>query len=242
MSKLKEIRELRCLTQEKLGQAIGSNKSYICRLENGTQDITRIRTDTMQRICSVLDCKSEDLLEQNEPEFEYDETQPGYKFLIIDGLYWCPMFPNAYIIKIEDTLYKLNFNVTNRILLDKRVLCKDDLLVMNRPLPEERRELNQSEYITNGCAPRGGFKVELGRAIKSEEFDNLKVKYNISDNDVSGEYIDTVGTLYGKYAKEYTAIQVRLDGENPISVAEELSDKGIQAFAGNADRITIRVR
>lgn len=59
---LKSLRKKSNLTQEALGQAIGSNKQYICRLENGTRALSNIRMETAMKICEALHCSLDELI------------------------------------------------------------------------------------------------------------------------------------------------------------------------------------
>ena len=233
MNELKKIRESRGLTQEQLGKAIGSNKSYICRLENGTQDIRRIRTDTMQKICSALGCKSEDLL-SDDITFDHEKIN-GKEYTIVDGLYYCPSL-NSYVAEINGKCYVLNKAY------DLYKPFDEQITQLEKPLPQSAKEQPDWFYQEHGCVPRKGFTVEIGRAITEKEFNDLKIKYHLTDDDITGEFVDCKGERYGKkYAKEFTCVQIRVDG-NPVSVESELKEKGIEAFAGNSDRVNIRVR
>ena len=84
MSKLKDMREARGITQEELAKRIGSVRSYICRLESGAQDINFIQANTLGRLCTALDCKPEDLLEAD--SFEFEEIN-GEKYQTASTLY-----------------------------------------------------------------------------------------------------------------------------------------------------------
>ena len=233
MNRLKEIRESRGFTQEQLAKMIGNNKQAICRLETGTRDLRNVRADTMQKICFALDCKPEDLISED-TSFEHEEID-GKQYTIVDGFYYCPSF-NSYIAEINGKCFALNKGFD----LDKTF--DEQIIPMARPLPQSAKEQPNWFYQEHGCVPRGGFKVEIGRAITKIEFDELKNKYHLTDDNISGEFINSKGTRYGKkYAKEFACVQIRVDG-NPISVESELTEKGIEAFAVNSDRVNVRVR
>lgn len=59
MNKIKEIRELRGLSQARLADLIGTSQPQIDRLEKGQRKLT---TDWMARIAAALNCKQSDLL------------------------------------------------------------------------------------------------------------------------------------------------------------------------------------
>ena len=69
---VKKIRTAAGLTQEELATMIGSSKQYISSLERGERNINQIRADTMQRLCSALNCNSDDLI-IIKSEFECDD-------------------------------------------------------------------------------------------------------------------------------------------------------------------------
>lgn len=59
---LKSLRKKTNLTQDELGQAIGSNKQYISRLESGTRDLSKVRVETAMKICEALHCSLDELI------------------------------------------------------------------------------------------------------------------------------------------------------------------------------------
>ena len=66
-------------------------------------------------------------------------------------------------------------------------------------------------------------------------------KYNRTDDDISSEFVDVVGDLYGKkWRKEFKAIQIK-GFLNPVIAAYDLRDKGIEAAAVGADYLNIRI-
>lgn len=56
---LKEWREHRGLTQERLGELAGRSKAYISQLENGSRAYTQ---ETLEKLAAALECKPGDLL------------------------------------------------------------------------------------------------------------------------------------------------------------------------------------
>ena len=84
---LKEVRTQVGLTQEQLADAIGTSKSYISQLENGSRNIDTIRQCTMSKLCAALSCKPEDLFVPI--KFEYNEDGN----LIVDSVWHDPHFP-----------------------------------------------------------------------------------------------------------------------------------------------------
>ncbi len=62
MSKLKEMRTVRGLSQSQLAKKAGvSYRAYQC-YEQGTAYFDRVHMDTMLKICLTLECKMEDII------------------------------------------------------------------------------------------------------------------------------------------------------------------------------------
>ena len=229
---LKEIRIQAGLTQEQLADAMGTSKTYISQLENGTRNIDTIRQSTMQKLCSALNCTPEDLIVPL--EFEYDEDGK----LIIDSAWHDPHFPTGYVILIENSAFLLpmgrNYNngeTASKVMRPLKFYTKD----------KHTEKIRDYEYVFIPCVPRNGFDVKLGRAITEEELSLIRKKYNITDNDISGEFEDTKGKIYGKYAKSYTCVQVRVDASIAIGLESELVSMGIEAGNISPGRVNIRV-
>lgn len=62
MSKLKEIRELRGLSQSKLAELTGVNIQMIQKYEQGTRDINKAQAITVYQLAEALDVSVKDLL------------------------------------------------------------------------------------------------------------------------------------------------------------------------------------
>lgn len=230
---LKKLRTKAMLTQEDLASMVGTSRLYISQLETGVRDIKKLNQSTLQAICSVLECTTDQLTAST--EFEYDEDNR----LIVDKLYWDPKLQNRYIAKIGDEYFVLpRTTVTTR---NKKIT---DLRPIKSISATAEEQFNYV-YVMYNCVPRDGFNVDIGRAITQDELLELKKKYNISDDNISSEFIDKKGGIYGrKYMKTYTAIQICTSDftNNPIDLEVELVKKGIEAFAVNADRVNIRVK
>lgn len=236
-NKLKEIRTNIGLTQEQLAQAIGTSKSYISQLESGDRDIRRLRQDTIQRICAALNCDTDDLIVL--AKFEYDNENR----LIVDNLWYDPALPNNRIIEIDGDYF---IAPTFYTFLDNssKPITKEQLRPMLKKLSVTSKKLPQHNYLMFGCVPRGGFKVEIGRAITNGELSDLIQEYNLTKDDISGEFIDTKGEIYGDSVKvSFTAIQIKVSsGATAISIENKLRDKGIEVANITTGRINIRVR
>lgn len=236
-NKLKEKRTEMGLTQEQLAQMIGSSKQYISQLENGDRDIRRLRQDTIQRICAALNCNIDDLIVL--AKFEYDNENR----LIVDNLWYDPALPNNRIIEIDGDYF---IAPTFYTFLDNssKPITKEQLRPMLKKLSVTSKKLPQHNYLMFGCVPRCGFKVKIGRAITNEELFDLIQEYNLTKDDISGEFIDTKGRIYGDSVKvSFTAIQIKVpSGTTAISIENKLRDKGIEVSNVTSGRINIRVQ
>lgn len=230
MNKLKELRTEAGLTQAELAERMGTSKQYISQLETGLRDIKQIRTDTMMRLCDVLGCTPENLIVNT--TFAYDDEGR----LIVDKIFTDPSYPNGYIVSIDGEYFALNFGITS----DKPT---GDLLKPIKKAPTERAdEIAQHHYVLLMCVPKDGFNVNVGRAITDQEFKDFKDKYNLTESDISGEFVDVIGGIYGdKYKKSFTVVQAEIKFK-AIAAESELRAKGIQAYSGAPDRLNIRIK
>lgn len=229
---LKTIREEARISQTQLAEIIGSSKSYISQLENGQRNINNIRADTMQRICEALNCTPADLT--RDIELEYDEDGK----LIVDKLYLDPICvnPNKTLTVIKGNLYYLDSNITHSY--------KSRLTPLRYgTVSKDAKEAPIYVYSLLKVTRRNGYDIELKRAITPEEFNEFKTKYNLTEDDISNEFVDVKGSAFGsKYAKEYTVIQVQTKNTNEVAVESELLKMGIEASAICAGRVNIRVK
>lgn len=230
---LREVRTQAGMTQEQLAESIGTSKAYISQLENGTRNIDTIRQSTMSKLCAALNCNPEDLIVPT--KFQYDEDGK----LIIDSAWHDPHFPTGYILLIDGTAYLLpmgrNYNSGEdavKIIRPLKFYTKDD---------KHTSKVRNYEYPFIPCVPRNGFDIKLGRAITFEELNDLREEYHITDDDISGTFEDVKGAIYGKYAKTYTCVQVRVDNNKAILLEGHLIKMGIEAANIAPGRVNIRV-
>ena len=230
---LKQIRQRAGLTQEQLAEIMGTKKQYISSLETGARNISTIKTDTMSRLCTALNCSINDLFISDDI-FEFDEDGN----LIIDNLY---LINGLKIIDIKGTyficpmssVYYSNREVKNIV----------DYLkpYMGKISPKAEKLPPEINYPLLGVAPREGYKIKIGRAITADEFKTFCDKYKITKDEMTQEFVAVKGELYGKYAKTYTAVQVKIKS-NPLVAEEDLTSKGIEANAVTPTLIDIRVK
>ena len=234
MNKLRELRTMANLTQQQLADVCGLSKNYISQLERGTRSINHMQHDTLSNICNALGCSPEDII-LNENTFEYDEDGK----LIVDNIWIDPTISFRAIAEINGS-YFLMPHLSNNVDYSKTPIV-DDMVEMRRPASASSDEANITWYLHFNCTRRSGWDVKLGRAITPEELKEFMSKYNRTDDDISSEFVDVVGDLYGKkWRKEFKAIQIK-GFFNPVIAAYDLRDKGIEAAAVGADYLNIRI-
>jgi len=229
---LKEVRIQAGMTQEQLAESIGTSKAYISQLENGARNIDTIRQSTMSKLCAALNCNPEDLIAPI--EFKYDEDGK----LIIDSAWHDPHFPTGYVLIINDAAYLLPMGRNYKSGVDA---VKVMHLLRFYTKGDRAEKIKAYEYPFIPCVPKSGFDIRLGRAITEEELDDIRKEYSITDDDISGKFDDVKGRIYGKYAKTYTCVQVRVDNNKAISLEERLLKMGIEAGNIAPGRVNIRV-
>ena len=229
---LKEVRIQAGMTQEQLAESIGTSKAYISQLENGARNIDTIRQSTMSKLCAALNCNQKDLIAPI--EFKYDEDGK----LIIDSAWHDPHFPTGYVLIINDAAYLLPMGRNYKSGVDA---VKVMHLLRFYTKGDRAEKIKAYEYPFIPCVPKSGFDIRLGRAITEEELDDIRKEYSITDDDISGKFDDVKGRIYGKYAKTYTCVQVRVDNNKAISLEERLLKMGIEAGNIAPGRVNIRV-
>lgn len=226
MNKLKALRQAAGMTQEELAKRAGTSKAYISDLERCVRRFERIRVDTAQRICAVLGVAPDEIYNTAEPELEYEDGK-----LIVDGWYYDPRF--GFVAEIHGSLF----------LADVREPGAVKLKPMHCGLAETATEPPEYNMFFNGIIPRDGYHVSIGRAATDAEIKSICDRYEIGEDDISGEFVDVAGAAYGdKYKKTYTSIQVMVVGGNAIKLEMELISNGIQAGNVAPGRVNIRVK
>ena len=66
MSKLKEKRQALGLSQSQLAEKSGVNVRVLQHYEQGSKNFDHARIDTIMKICIALNCKPEDVIEDEE--------------------------------------------------------------------------------------------------------------------------------------------------------------------------------
>ena len=162
--------------------------------------------------------------------FEYKNN-----LLIVDELIYDPAYPTDVVIRIDGEYYMINTaEAINRPIKNIRPYKKP---VCNNWY----RGTHDWQFLINGLIPRDGFKVPVGRPITVEEFREVVEKYGLTDAEISKEFDDMIGGIYGEeFAKTFKAIQVKVPANEAISLEDELKAKGIQAGNVAPGRVNIR--
>lgn len=158
--------------------------------------------------------------------------------LIVDEIIIDPGLPSNFIVRIGVDFYMMsNAKTTGKVTeKDLRPYKKQTNKTWYRPT-------SPHNFWIHGLVPRGGYQVDIGRAATEAEFSEVVLKYGLTEDDVSNEFTDSRGGLYGEeFKKSFPARQIRLKttGE-ALEIERELRSKGIEASNGSPDRVNIRV-
>jgi hypothetical protein len=165
--------------------------------------------------------------------FEYEND-----LLIVDEAIIDPSLPTAIVVKIKDSYFLIShteMGLSNKPI--KEISIRPYLKKVNE---NWMRMDHNYELLFAGMIPRGGFSVDLGRPITADELKDLCVKYNLTDSEISKEFEDKKGAIYGKYAKIMKSIQIKVPDNEAIGLETELISKGIEAGNGSTGRVNIR--
>lgn len=66
MSKLKEVRQAKGLSQSQLAEKANMNVRTLQHYEQGSKIFDHARIDTILRVCLALDCKMDEIIENHE--------------------------------------------------------------------------------------------------------------------------------------------------------------------------------
>ena len=162
--------------------------------------------------------------------FEYKND-----LLIVDELIYDPSLPTSIVVRIDAEYYMYNAaEARNKPIKNLRQYKK-------QPHKSWRRGSYNHEFLMGGLIPRGGFNVPVGRAITAEELKEIVEKYSLTDDEISEEFENVIGGIYGEeYAKTIKSIQVKVSGNEAIPLETALKEKGIQAGSGSPGRVNIR--
>lgn len=164
--------------------------------------------------------------------FEYKDN-----LLVVDELYFDPRYPINPVVKIRDGYYMLPAGYVTA----KRISEGELKPFKDKPGTRARKAMQSFEYLMCRLIPREGFKVNVGRAITEEELEGLKQEYGLTDDDISKEFDDEKGAIYGDDTKQtYKAIQIRVLANEAIALEEKLRERGIEASSGSPGRVNIR--
>ena len=157
--------------------------------------------------------------------------------LVGDGAYRVMGYSGDIVVKIDDEFYLLPaLNRTSNDLTKFKKLPES--IVKNKEL----HELLDFEYVTKELEKKSGYEIKVGRAITDEEFDELKQKFNLTEDDISEPFEFKKGAIFGeKYEIKYTCLQIQLDNKDAMEMEQKLKEKGIEAANIAADSLNIRI-
>lgn len=163
------------------------------------------------------------------------EENKKNKKIIVDCAYWYDAYPHNIIAELDGKMYLIpthnrKSNNLSDFRLVKQVIGKECM-----------REFPDYDYITWGLEKRSGYDIVLRRAITGKEMEELKKEFSLTDDDISEPYESVKGEVYGKYAKKYKCIQVKVPNDAAIGLETRLKNKGIEAANINVGTIEIRV-
>lgn len=245
---IKKLRKAKGLTQEELGKACGKAKSYIAELESGKRNIAGVAAKTLVSIAQALGVDAEDIIdppeELDDSDFEWEDVYSTGKeseyYLVVDNVIYSDRI-NKLIFNIDDVWYEKK---TDRF--NKTVPIDKQLRVIKVSIDDtNKRSYNNDATFVIGSryVPRGGFIVNVEREITKSELEEIIEKYGLTEDDISNEFIDSKGDIYGpKYRKTFSAIQIRVPESEAIPLEKKLRNKGIEAFNVSPGRVNIRVK
>ena len=148
--RIKEARELRRLTQEQLGNALGMNKSTIQRYETG--QISKIKIPVLESIAKALNVnpnwlalKSEDMAIKKYPyEIENIIPLPKTKKVPLVGTIACGT-PITAVENIEDYI-----DMSEDVHADFALRCKGDSMINARIFDGDIVYIRQQPDVENG--------------------------------------------------------------------------------------------
>lgn len=148
--RIKEARELRRLTQEQLGNALGMNKSTIQRYETG--QISKIKIPVLESIAKALNVnpnwlalKSEDMTIKKYPyEIKNIIPLPKTKKVPLVGTIACGT-PTTAVENIEDYI-----DMSEDIHADFALRCKGDSMINARIFDGDIVYIRQQPDVDNG--------------------------------------------------------------------------------------------
>lgn len=243
---IKKLRKEQGLTQEQLGNAIGASQTYIADLESGRRDIKNISADTLVKLANKLGTSAEYII--NPPEhlddadFEwdkvYDNGDDGDYWLVIDALAYNGNYQPLFCI--DGSWYKK----IGKNAFDKSKPIDEQLAIVKSNLVNSNayKGMLPLDYYYCKCVPRDGITINLGREITKSELDEIIKRYKLAEDDISNEFVDKKGDIYGKYRKTYTSIQIRVDDTEALDLESKLRKKGIEAANIASGRVNIRVK
>lgn len=179
----------------------------------------------------------ENLLVEKMEETKMEENRIPNGTLIVDCAYEAPEYPGNIMIEVNGEYYLLPvpFRSTNDLKAFKKL---DKNIIANKCL----KEISSYRYPTNQIEKKDGFDLGIGRAITDEEFTALKKELNLTEDEISDSYTETLSAIFGKKTeKTITCRQIKIPCEKGIPIESALKKKGIHAANITAGIVQIRI-
>lgn len=228
-------RKERGLTQAQLAEILGCHSKDVSEWESGKR---QPRADYMIKIADALGCTIEDIVLGG--RLEYDERGR----LIVDRVIfsfkfgkWIFQIGSKWYMPVREGIYSSGMDLAKEMkampyFVESNDTRKEDGFpgpAVMLSLPISPREI-----------PDG--KLSIGRSITKKELSELRAKYNIGDDDISGRYDTYKYRMYGKNARQFRAMQIRIgDAVKAIQEKDRLEKMGIEASVITVGIIEVRV-
>lgn len=242
---IKKLRKEYGLTQEELGKKIGKSKAYIAELESGKRDIKGVAAQTLVKLAEELGTQAEYII--NPPEYlddkdfewdkVYDDGNDSDYWLVVDGLAYSKQI-NQHIFYIDGCWYQK----IDRNAFTKSKPIDEQMIMLKNASWMQPEETPRDVYYAHKCTPRGGINIPLGREITKTELDEITKQYGLSEVDISNEFVDKRGDIYGKYRKVFTSIQIRIAPKEALDLESKLNKQGIEAANVASGCVNIRIK
>lgn len=162
-------------------------------------------------------------------ELEYENGM-----LIVDELINEPSLSGSILVRIDNEYFII------RNAFSVNPIKQDSLRPYMRHVNEkwERATLDY-DFLMANLMPRGGYKVPVKRPATHEEFELICKELGLDEGDISSEFEDKIGDVYGKYAKTIKRRQIRVPELEAIPLERKLRKMGIEASNISPGRVNI---
>lgn len=228
---LKEIRKSHGMTQKQLAEKAGINIRQLQKYESGEYALENMTIKTAEAVSKALGCSVDVLTNPNKKEEEdMKEKIMVERCYVIHGT-------DDYLVEKEGEYYLLSWKRPNNSRM-RKVDSKD----WAKAKIKGGYEVQNYMYVMLGLEKRTGYDVKVGRAITSEELEELKRRYNLDEKRITEPFEDKRGAIFGEeWQKTFTSVQIAVDPLEALSLEKDLVTKGIEAANVAAGRVNVRI-